>query len=443
MARLRDKMLASLTLDVNISRDENYDEQAQARASVLQEKLQGMLLLGRGKRKVGFYVLDKAIQKAKHYEFYDDLVVMLSVERQFIKAFTGKDKAFYDLVDEIATYAACRDAANLAKQYFEETTMRYGFKGLSRLAADPSQIAFLKERVDRLHDEFEKTGSATVGYYYYFLLVEFYQAQNNLVEASASLSLLANMLENNPAIRRKVRLASVHLNLGVNELWLHRFEAARKEFEISLTYIRENTRNHVIITELLFYSLFYTGNIKQAEATFKPLINSKHVDQDEFKKAVNNYLLACVAFANAEFRKANLLLAKSQNIEKDKEGWNIGSRILSIMLAIEREKFDLADTLIVNLRQFMREGVASEELRQRDSLILSVLLELRKNSYDFKTAFQLNVPKLTTLAADDNEVGWVPQTPEMICFHTWFMDKLNERLYQPNYAKEYLYKAIS
>jgi hypothetical protein len=38
IGRLRDKMLTSLSLDVNLSRSENYDEQAQARANVIQGK---------------------------------------------------------------------------------------------------------------------------------------------------------------------------------------------------------------------------------------------------------------------------------------------------------------------------------------------------------------------------------------------------------------------
>ena len=69
------------------------------------------------------------------------------------------------------------------KQYFEEVTMRYGFKGLSRLPADKSQLEFLRERIDALHEAFERTSSATVGYYYYFLSVEYHQLQNNLEES--------------------------------------------------------------------------------------------------------------------------------------------------------------------------------------------------------------------------------------------------------------------
>jgi hypothetical protein len=442
ITRLREKMLASLSLDVNLIRDENYDEQGQALAAVTLGKLQGKLLIGRGQRKTGFYVLDRTIAQAKHYELYDDLIDMLSAERQYIKAWKGTDKAFYDLIKEIENYSACRDAANLAKQYFEEVTMRYGFKGLSRLPADEKQLQFLSERIETLHQAFEQTSSATVGYYYYFLLVEYHQLQNNLEEASDSLAKLAQMLENNPAIKRKVRQASVHANLGANDLWRHMFEDSQKQFETSLTYLRANTRNHAVITELLFYSLFYAGKLDEAEKQLDSLVESKHADQSDFRKAVRSYLLACVSFAKGEFRKVNLRLASSHHIGKDKEGWNIGSRVLSIMLAIEREKYDFADSQIVNLRQFLWEGLKGVEVRKRDKLIAEVLIELRKKSYDFAEVFKEKESVLADLCKDDADIGWLLQTPEMICFHTWFQDKLNERPYQYNYSKEYLFGSV-
>lgn len=439
IARLREKMLASLSLDVNLIRDEKYDEQGQALSKVVLGKLQGKLLLSRGQRKTGFFVIERAEAIAKHYELYDDLVDLLSTKRVHIKAWKGTDRAFYDLVSEIDNYASCRDAANLAKRYFEEVTMRYGFKGLSRLTADPKQLEFLKERIEHLHQEFDKTSSATVGYYYYFLLVEYNQLQNKLADAGEALSKLAQMLENNPSIKRKVRQASVHLNLGANDLWLHRFEQAQAQFETSLTYIRENTRNHAVITELLFYSLFYAGKLNEAEQKLESLVASKHVDQSDFRKAVRSYLLACVSFAKGEFRKVNLRLASSHHIGKDKEGWNIGSRVLSIMLAIERSKFDFADSQIVNLRQFIREGLKGAEIRGRDKLITEVLLELRKKSYDFAEVLKEKQSVIAELSADHVDTGWLLQTPEMICFHTWFEDKVHERPYQYNYSKEHLF----
>jgi hypothetical protein len=439
ISRLRDKMLTSLTLDVNMSREENYDAQARARATVVQGKIQGTLLLGRGQRKLGYQILDKWIQQAKHFEFYDDLVDMLCTQRQVIKAFKGTDEAFYAIDKQIYNYSKSRDAANLAKKYFEEITMKYGFKGLSRVPTESGQLLFLKERIGHLEKAFDETSSATVGYYYYFLLIEYNQLQNKLEAASGALDNLVQMLENNPAIRRKVRLASVNANMGVNELWLHRFEGAGLLFETSLTHLRPNTRNHALIMELLFYSQFYSGEFEEAKASLLSLVENKHADQSEFRKAVRNYLLACCAFATGDFKQVNLFLLDSQSIGQDKEGWNIGSRILSVMLSIEQGKFDYADSLVVNLRQFMREGLKGLIVRERDKIIVQLLVELRKLSYNFHEVQQSKEDLINQLRIDDPETGWVLQTPEMISFHTWFDDKMKERGYSANYRKDYLY----
>ncbi len=441
VSRLRDKMLASLTLDVNLSREETYDEQARAMASVVKGKLQGRLLIARGRRDIGFQVLDRYIQLAKQFELYDDLVDMLGVERQFIKAWKGSDEAFYSVDNEIQNYALCRDAVNLAKKYYEEITMRYGFKGLNRTNPDHEQLQYLKTRSEELHAVFEQTSSATVGYYFYYVLIEYCQVQNKLNEASQHLNSLAQMVENNPSINRRVRLATVYGNLGANELWMHRFSEAESYLKRSLEFLRPDTRNYALIVEYVFYTQFYSGNLVAANNSLESLVASKYVDQSEFRKAVRNYLLACVAFGLGQFKQVNRYLSESQGIGKDKEGWNFGSRVLTIMLALEQEKFDYADSLIVNLRQFVREGLKGIEMRKRDILILDMLVELRKNSYNFNDAKDAKPAILKSLFKDDIETGWVVQTPEMICFHTWFSDKLNERAYQINYTKEHLFRS--
>jgi len=440
ITRLREKMLTTLTLDVNMDRDGAYDEHSQAMVAVANGKLQGRLLIGRGQRDIGFFVLDRSIQLAKKFELYDDLVDMLTTERQFVKAWKGSDEAYYKIDAEIANYSKCRDAVNLSKKYYEEITNRYGFKGLNRARPDKDQLTYLRLRMDELSKAFEETSSATVGYNYYFLLIEYCQIQNDLQQASDHLNSLAQMLENNPAIRRKVRLATVYANLGANELWMYHYKEAEQYISTSLTFLRPNTRNYAVMTEYLFYTRFYSGQLNEAKEVLENLVSSKLVDQSDFRKAVRSYLLACVAFARQDFKKVNQYLLTSQEIGKDKEGWNIGSRVLSIMLAIEQNKFDLADSQIINLRQFIKEGLKGIDIRSRDVLILEVLIELRKKSYDFKAAISSSKDNLKLLSTNDLENGWAVQIPEMICFHTWFRSKLENRPYDPNYDPIHIFR---
>ena len=88
----------------------------------------------------------------------------------------------------------------------------------------------------------------------------------------------------------------------------------------------------------------------------------------------------------------------------------------------------------------MREGLKGVDIRKRDSLIVEILLELRKQSYSFEEVQETKASVLKQLAQDNVDTGWMLQTPEMICFHTWFNDKLNDLPYQPNYNPEHIYK---
>lgn len=443
ISRLRDKMFTSLTLDVNLVRDELYDEQGQALAKVSLGKLQARILVSRGQRKMGFYVFDRSIKLAKQYEIYDELVDMLGSERQAVLTLKGTEQAYKAIDGQIQNYEKCRDAVRLAKKYYEEILMRYGLKGLSRNKPDEGQLSFLKERVDELNALFDETSSSTVGYYYYFLLTEYCQIQSNLKEASDHLKSLAMMVENNPAIRKKARLMSVYGNIGANELWMHEFKTAESYFIKALEFSRSGFANYAVMKEYVFYSQFYQGNLNEATESLEHVVHH-HKDQSVVRKAIRNYLLACVKFANGEFKQVSRYLLDSHEIDKHKEGWNIWSRILTIMVAIEQEKFDLADSLIVNLRQFIRTSVNKDDLRKRDVLVEEVLLELRKKSYNFEEVSKSRQDTLISLAVDDLELGWRLQTPEMICFHTWFNAKLNGRPYQANYNKEHIFaKAVS
>ncbi|MBL4586594.1 MAG: hypothetical protein JKX84_06015, partial [Flavobacteriales bacterium] len=326
IGRLRDKMLSSLLLDVNLERGETYDEHAQARAKVSKGKIQAQLLIARGQRNVGFYVLDRAIQVAKQYELYDDLVEMLGVKRQHIKNWDKNYADHHRSNEELQNYAACRDSVDLAKMYHQEIMAKYGFRGLSRVKPAAEQVEFLTVRRDELLAAFDKTSSATVGFYSYFLSVELYQIQGQLKEASVQLNSWAQMIENNPSIKKRERLATVYANIGANELWMYSYKEAATFFEKSISYLRENSRNHALISEYLFYAQFYSLLLKDAGTTIETLINNKRLEQAEFRKALRNYLLACVAFAKGDLKKVPHYLMDSHAMDKDKQGWNIGSR---------------------------------------------------------------------------------------------------------------------
>lgn len=438
LARLEEKMLASLTLDMNIIRPENYDDIAQARATVSQGKIAAQLLVARGQRDAGLRLLERSIALAKNYELFHDLVEMLIILQQHRPTKTPKTE-LQVLREQVTQYSFIRDAEVKARTYFDEVTRQYGFKGLSHIVVESERIAFIESRMLELKAAFQATNAATIGYYYYLLLIELHQLQGQLEDASMRLIDFAQMVEHNPAIRNRIRLATAYANLGENEMRMHRFNEAAAYIKDSLAHLRENSRNHGLMSEYLFYAQFYSGKLNEAKVTLDALITNLKIDQSDFRKAVRSYLMGCVQFCLGKHGNVSKFLTRSQTIAQDKDGYNIGARLLNILNAIERDDFDFADSLIINLRQFVREGLKGIELRSRDRRIVEILVELRKESYDFRQVAQTKQQALAALREKDSTDAWRVQTPELICFHTWFAGKIEGKKYEVSYTPGHLF----
>lgn len=439
LARLEEKMLTSLTLDVNIARQETYDEIAQANAKVAQGRIAAQLLIARGQREAGLRVLERCIALAKSYELFHILVDML-LNMQHTTHTRLSERELNGLRDQIARYSKVRDAEVKARSYFDEVIRQYGFKGLSHAVADAARISFVKQRMLELRQAFKETEAATIGYYYMMLLIEYHQLCGELREADNHLLDFVRMVENSPAIRNRNRLATAYANLGGNEMWMHRFREAESHFLDSLRNLRENSRNHAIMSEYLFYAQFYSGRLEESKETLEKLISNPNIDQGDFRKAVRSYLMACVQFCMGNHGAVRKYLSRSQAIGQDKEGWNIGARVLAIINTIERGDFDHADSLILNLRQFVREGLKGIEPRSRDRRIVDLLVELRRQSYDFGSTVKAKENDLKLLHARTGDDAWRVQTPELVCFHVWLEGKARGSAYRADYSTAILFR---
>lgn len=438
LSRLTDKMLTSLTLDVNIDRPDNYDESAQARARVANGKVTIQLLIARGQRQTGLRLLRKLQRTALQFELFHDLVELQLLRMQY--GSERKDESSMRLlIEELQKLCQWRDAEMMARISFDEVTRLYGFKGLSRVKPEPERILFVTERTDELHKAYLETGSATVGYYALLLRIEMHQLQGQLDKAGIHLLQLTALVENNPSIRNRVRLATAYANMGGNDLWAHRFSEAEKHFSKALKYLRERSRNHALISEYLFYAQFYAGRMDMARTTLQSITSNPTTAADVFKGSLVNYLCACLEFCAHNQAEVTRLLARCQAIDRDREGWNLGHRILGIMNSIERGDLDHADSLTVNLRQFVRDGLGDHKPRQRDLIIADLLMKLRGKSYDFATVAESHVQDLSRLFSTGDETAWHVQTPELVCFHQWFSAKAEGRPFVPSYNWQDIY----
>ena len=124
---------------------------------------------------------------------------------------------------------------------------------------------------------------------------------------------------------------------------------------------------------------------------------------------------------------------QKNEIEKDKEGWNVWIRIMRLLCSIEMLKLNMINYDIESFRKYLERTAKQYEVRERDKLVLKVLLELVKYDYNFSLTSAVVETELEKLKSTDEQYAWNPDSPELILFHDWFDAKLLKKGYSPNF----------
>jgi hypothetical protein len=137
-----------------------------------------------------------------------------------------------------------------------------------------------------------------------------------------------------------------------------------------------------------------------------------------------------------DYKKSNIQLQDTKEIENEKEGWNIGIRLLQIFLTLETEKIDLADQRIESLRKHIERTSKMKSVRKRDVVIFRILRHLAMNGFDFKETWLDKKKDFVLLQSEMSDYKWIPRSHELIIFHQWFEAKARQKKYQPNFANK-------
>ena len=136
--------------------------------------IQSEILFSRGINNELESFQNKIIQKAKEYEVYDSMLEALHAKQRYLGFISGSN-GYLKLKEEIEFYENSRVALIRAREIFNNITSKINFS-----ASSEEYGLELNKAIKILKNDFEKTKSATIGYYYYFLETEMNQNQNNL-----------------------------------------------------------------------------------------------------------------------------------------------------------------------------------------------------------------------------------------------------------------------
>lgn len=416
--RLKEKILESLVLDVNANREGAYDDRTKINIEVRKNITQAQILQSRGLHDISESILEKVIQSCKKYEIFEELLLAIRLMINLRRPEDGGKNlagwlAMYEKYDYVKS-ALVRAEAGMCRVHAE----------LDFKAGENAKAEWLKSIMDDMIFDYGKTSCAHIGFNFFYLQAQYYQIIRDYENARKSLVDNLNLLETHPSIFTKIRMGNVLSNIADNDLYLRQFVRCQKTATKAMLHFNESSFNYQQATELIFYAQFYRGDYKAAKATILQLLpDVEEVNELKYKEGKRIYLLACTNFMLRDFSGTLKLANRITNpIEADKEGWNIGLRILTIMALIESDKSDEATSRIAALKSFV-ESVGKENLTERSMTIIYLLRKLSNASFDFKILYQKEKERIETL----HELAWIPKSPEMVIADQWMLAKIFKR----------------
>ena len=363
------------------------------------------------------------IVQAQEFELYGTLLDAMNAKQRYLGYRYGKDIQ-RKLNIEIEYYENVRNISLKARQLFNDMIASISFS-VSSIEYETE----LANTISILQKYYEQTQSATIQYYFLLLQTEQNQNRNDFQSAQKILFQVKVFLESNVAIYTKIRIGAALINISNNYLFMFNFDKSIFYAHEALNFFVENEVNAAVTKEIEFYSLFYSNKIDKSEILIEDSFHASRKLKTPFVYSKSAYLFACIKTFRKEIDQSNELLKEVHEIEKDKEGWGIGVRILSVMNAIEIENFEKADREIEKLKRHIAKTVVDKIIRRRNLIIHDIFIQLMNMSYDFKKVYKSKQRLFNLLESNHADCRWKIKSPELLLFHEWFRSKMEERPY--------------
>lgn len=423
--RTTDRIQESLIIDVNIRRKGAYSDVFRTKFHLRKQIIQGQILLGRGLMERALAIFRNAVRYAKKYELYDELIEALF----FIQIAETNTKGYKEankISERILFYEKCRRYFNETKLIFREIEVSSVEKSGMKQMSDHQHRLIEKVRIYS-----EETSSVSILTYYYLLKLE--ENASNIQVLSYYTKQLIDLLISSPVVYSERRISYLMNELSGLSFKSLNFKLAYIQVEEAQRFagkkILSNIQVNVTRLKLDICLGFYFDGIQKTT----PLLDDSRINNQKYSISVISYLKAIATFGLKQYKEAQSILSQKNEIEKDKEGWNVWIRIMRLLCSIELLKLNMIDYDIESFRKYLDRTAKQYEVRERDKLVLKVLLELDKQDYDFELTAVKVSSELDKLRSTDEKYSWNPDSPELILFHDWFNAKLLKKEYEPHF----------
>ena len=433
--RVQDVILLKYSIDSNTIYDLRTKEIFQLRKKLLQYDM----LLSRGIQDTSIPELDKLIQKAEKYEYYDILLFILYKKRRLQLA-ASNYKSFQITNQKIEKNEMARKCLHKAEESFY-TTCVLNFQSIKK---EKSKSRYLESMINEIHEDVRITGSKTILYYLYMHQIEYFDLKMDYYSAYHTSEKLISFLHKESLVNTLTRMSTVLLNKANYLIKSFRFHDSELVLNNLDRRILKNKQDDLVIKEVLLSIAIFSNKQLLARECFTYIL--KLIESDDnygIKKSKYYFIGLTISYLFGYSLKGSSNEDINTFSDFPDEKWKFSHRVFNILLLIEAEKYELADAQIENNRKYIERMKKSDVLNPRQSLIGKVLVELSRKSYDFKKVSKSKHKELTLLDSVEPEYRWQILSPEFIVFQEWFNAQLNHEKYDHGKVMERMKAKIS
>jgi tetratricopeptide (TPR) repeat protein len=428
IVRLKDRVLESLYLDVNINRGRNTNIAFKIKLRQKKLLVAAFMLHSRGMIDQSLELYDEVIYQSKKYELYDDLLESLYIKQGLIGLSKGIE-GYEQLSKDIIFYEDCRITYYNAKDWYRSFYAEVDFKGLKNIDYKKKLIKY----IDQLAMGYSRTRSTNVKMYQYLLEMELFQQLEDYDKVDQVGRSFVDFVRASRAIYGRERVGSIYSQLAENKLKSLDFKTVLTYCKEGLKFFKNKNLNYYGLKELEIEGLYYLGNLQQLKEMVSELSEHSFYKQFDYRRTKLRYYLGVIYFLQGDFKQAKSEFNDTREIEKDKEGWNVWIRIMRILCNIEMSKYNLIDYDIDSFRKYIERTSNRGDVRGRDELILKTLVTLERKSFNFTKAYKINKPYLDDLQSMKDLHRWRVDSPELIIYNQWYFSKMIGVAYQPDF----------
>jgi hypothetical protein len=296
---------------------------------------------------------------------------------------------------------------------------------------DKSRINDIQLAILDLEKFFHETNLQTINFILLMLKLQLAHYEEKYSHAEIIILEIIRISEEFSALKRRSKLVQNYMNLAFTQFYLNKYEEAyqnalkaSKDYS-DIDFVLNNNR------EACVFALIYLNRYQEAEDWLAKILSSGSVGNSPEQLSKRHLMMGVLKYLQNDFKGAFKHLQFTKEVETDREGWNLGIRMLNIYLTLSTEKVDLADQRINAMRKHIERTSKMRNLRKRDIIIFRILSHLSRSGFDFKETWEERKKDFALLRSKTPDCFWVPRSHELIIFDQWFEAKMNNIPYAP------------